>query len=113
MGEWEDIFKEDPSVEGQMVNQGLMQHARLQTIITCIVILLSLQFYTLIVTVELLVARNMIPVKAIHVSYVAALQSKSGRPSRRCLLTHILNGSTTVPHLVLWWNLTSFGQFLY
>jgi hypothetical protein len=35
MGEWEDIFEEDPSVEGQMVGQGLMQHARLQAIITC------------------------------------------------------------------------------
>lgn len=45
MGEWEDIFKEDPSVEGQVVSQGLMQCARLQTIITCVFIFLSLPFY--------------------------------------------------------------------
>ena len=36
MGEWEDVFEEDLSVEGQIVGQGLMQHARLQAIITCV-----------------------------------------------------------------------------
>ena len=45
MGEWEDIFKEDPSVEGQAIGQGLMQHARLQTIIMCVFIFFSLPFY--------------------------------------------------------------------
>jgi hypothetical protein len=56
----------------------------------------------------------MIPVKAVHVSYVAVLQSESGRLLCHCSLTHILNGSTTMPCPSLWQrNLTSCGQFLY
>ncbi len=45
MGDWEDIFEKDPSIKGQMVGQGLMQHARLQTIITCVFLFFSLPFY--------------------------------------------------------------------
>jgi hypothetical protein len=45
IGDWEDIFEEDPSIKGQVVGQGLMQHARLQTIITCVFLFFSLPFY--------------------------------------------------------------------
>ena len=36
LDDWEDIVEEDLGAEGQMVGQRVMQHARLQAIITCV-----------------------------------------------------------------------------
>jgi hypothetical protein len=94
-----------------MVDQGLTQHARLQTIITCG--FFPCHSTSLIVTVELLVAKKMSFIKAIHVFYITMLQSESGRLLCCYLSTHILNGSTTMPCSNLRQNLTLFGQFLY
>ncbi len=39
LDEWEDVFEEGLGAKGQTVGQKIMQHAELQSIITCVLIL--------------------------------------------------------------------------
>ena len=40
LDKWEDVFEEGLGAKGQTVGQKIMQHAELQSIITCVLILL-------------------------------------------------------------------------
>ncbi len=46
LDEWEDVFEEELGADGQTVGQNVMQHAELQSIITCVALRLdSFTFY--------------------------------------------------------------------
>ena len=111
LDEWEDVFEEDLGAEGQTVGQKTMRHAELQSIITCVVILLPLSCIS-DYSVGLLVAAKISHIPSVHNFYADVLQKESGTLFCHYLSTHILNGGTAVQPPVPRLNRMSFGQYL-